>query len=297
MKLVFYERTRTTDHNGKLGQMNTKITVNDYEAIKSIVDKIAYNYSPDIKEDLKKRFFELFRILNFEQRNLMKLLSINFKDISAGTYINILYDILKQKLDSNFLDKYTTIYAIPVAADKVDKTKTKSGNLVAYLIPTVLNMVFNYDERNVYVLSNASYLSEHSISNNSLIFLCDNFIGTGNQVKKCIETYKDFMNITDNIIIITIAILECGFKLLENKYPVIYGIKYKRAISDDQTLLNLQAKRIMEEIESIIKVPKKYKFGYNNSEALLSFDLKAPNNTFPIYWYKGNSRRTPIFPG
>jgi hypothetical protein len=41
----------------------------------------------------------------------------------------------------------------------------------------------------------------------------------------------------------------------------------------------------MSEIEEMLAISSKFKFGYKKSEALISLD-RTPNNTFPLFWCK-----------
>ena len=59
--------------------------------------------------------------------------------------------------------------------------------------------------------------------------------------------------------------------------------------------MKANALSVMNDIEKEIGVTKTWNLGYRQSEALLAFDFKAPNNTFPIFWLTKQNRNTIFF--
>lgn len=276
--------------------MSEQLTIADYESIRTIVDSLASNYEDEIKVILLERFYDLFRLLNDTQKNLIKNLSKKFCNIRVEKYINYIFNIINNNFNERKISHYDNIFAIPISS-KPKESMIKSGSIVAYYIPRIINMLYSKNiDANIIALQNIECLSAYENRNNSLIIFCDEFIGSGKQAKRCLENYEKFKKLdNDDIIILSIFILKDGYSLLSNKYDVMYYDLYEKGISDDSSLMKNNALKIMREIEELIQVPKTYRFGAGRSEGLISFELKAPNNTFPIYWYKGNSKRQPVF--
>lgn len=269
------------------------LTLDDFHSIESIVSAIAGGFGEWIKAGFTARLTELLRPMNSEQRELIKTLSRRLRIVKYGEYPDCLRKILQSHFNRDRLKSYNNIFAIPIASQGGD-SKIKSGSFVAYQMPQIIKRIFG-DDLKIHALSGVSYLAPHVNRSRALILLCDDFIGTGQQAQKCLRTYEKYKNDSDDVIFLTIVILKMGYELLKESYPVLYGEIYDRAISDDTALMRAGADRIMREIEGAMKVPGKFSFGFCGAEALLAFELKAPNNTFPVYWYKGRSGRRPLF--
>ena len=73
-------------------------------------------------------------------------------------------------------------------------------------------------------------------------------------------------------------------------------LHFKRGISDRYVGEQLDTySRIMTHIEDKLKVAAKDRFGYNQSEALISL-IRTPNNTFPVFWKSYGKNKIVPFP-
>lgn len=135
--------------------------------------------------------------------------------------------------------------------------------------------------------------STHFITQNTIVVLVDDFIGTGDTALGSIEYARrclpDGFPI-DHIKIMSIAAMESGVeKIQEFGINVYTHYIINKGISDNYTGESLEnAIRLMNSIESKIRVRSKFQFGYKQSEALISM-CRCPNNTFPVYWLGKNT--------
>lgn len=248
------------------------------------------------RSDLIERFCALARECSPEECSLLFQLTKKFENLPLAKYENAL-ESLVSSLPEELFRNIERIFVIPVSAKK-DSGKLKSGSMIGHLLKTYLGYDAQIDDDvEIHFLPNVSYLKNKMKRGPSLIIFCDDFIGTGSQASGCINWYSDFKKNEDTAIFATISILQSGLEHISRLgYAVYHQSIYKKAISDFQNEFSTNAISIMEDIETRIKVPSRYRLGFEGSEALLAFNLRAPNNTFPVYWYKHKgSRRKPVF--
>lgn len=144
-------------------------------------------------------------------------------------------------------------------------------------------------------------------TDNAVIILVDDFIGSGltayKHIKsyiKLLKEYKHNVNVADFCVVVDVAMKHGVNYLLDNGIDSFYDVLQSKAISEDETLEEKQVKskiRIMKEIEG--KVFKNlnpiYSLGFEGSESLVSILNKAPNNTFPFYWEKCVGDKKAVF--
>lgn len=222
-------------------------------------------------------------------------LTKKFENLPLAKYENAL-ESLVSRLPEELFRNIERVFVIPVSAKK-DSGKLKSGSMIGHLLKTYLGYDAQIDDNvEIHFLPNVSYLKSKMKRGPSLIIFCDDFIGTGSQASGCIDWYSDFKKNEDSTIFVTVSILQSGLEHIRSLgYAVYYQSIYKKAISDFQNEFSTNAISVMEGIEDKIKVPPRYRLGFEGSEALLAFNLRAPNNTFPVYWYNKGSRRKPVF--
>lgn len=145
------------------------------------------------------------------------------------------------------------------------------------------------------------------ISDGDCIVIVDDFVGTGNSMKKTITWFQAAIEEIDKNVELKICVVGgCGFGVAEIEKTgceiyCVYSID--KAISEqykDQKLN--EAIQQMGDLEDILakqikgKYFDKYRFGYGKSEAMYFRDGgNTPNNVFPIFWWdmlKGKRRYT-----
>lgn len=144
-------------------------------------------------------------------------------------------------------------------------------------------------------------------TDNSVIILVDDFIGSGltayKHIKsyiKLLKEYKHHVNVEDFCVVVDVAMKHGVNYLLDNGIDSFYDVLQSKAISEDETLEEKQVKskiRIMKNIEGKVlkNLNPKYSLGFESSESLVSILNKAPNNTFPFYWEKCVGDKKAVF--
>ena len=80
-----------------------------------------------------------------------------------------------------------------------------------------------------------------------------------------------------------------------NVYTTVSVIREK-GISDYYLGETLdENKDLMVEIEKNLGTKREYRFGYGDSESLVTM-CRTPNNTFPIFWQENNNMKVAPFP-
>lgn len=132
------------------------------------------------------------------------------------------------------------------------------------------------------------------LSKNWKIILVDDYIWTW---ESAITFIKEFLEKVDkqkkdNLIILTLAWQKDGIRKIEDYWvKVVTWEVFHKGISDYYN--GEKQKKMIETMKSIEKIinwernlRKEFEFWYKKSEWLISFELRCPNNTFPIFWFK-----------
>lgn len=142
---------------------------------------------------------------------------------------------------------------------------------------------------------------------NCCIALVDDFVGSGETASTCVREYKTFLeskNVIVNIeqfsIVVAAAMKEGVAEI--NKYGMDCFAEdiMDKGITCDASKKQFQRDKnvsLMKSIEGKLmpNMSDEYSFGYHHSEALISILDKAPNNTFPFYWYTKGTKSKAIF--
>ena len=142
---------------------------------------------------------------------------------------------------------------------------------------------------------------------NCCIALVDDFVGSGETATTHVREYMTFLaheNIKVKLgqfNIVVAAAMKDGVDKV-NKYGIDCFAQdiMDKGITCDTTKRQYQRDKNVELMESIEEqlmpnMSKDYSFGYHHSEALISILDKAPNNTFPFYWYTQGMDTKAIF--
>ena len=138
-----------------------------------------------------------------------------------------------------------------------------------------------------------------NIKPNQAVILLDDYIGSGETAISAIEWFMKCHNVpSKQIVIISIAAQEIGIQQVQDKMgvAVFSSLHFERGISDYYVGEQLDTyTRIMTRIENKLNVADKDRFGYNQSEALISL-IRTPNNTFPVFWKTYGKNKIVPFP-
>ncbi len=172
----------------------------------------------------------------------------------------------------------------------------KSGPHMIYPFQQAVSKIIS--QKDMYFIEYSNFLSSCiDLSEKKVIFLLDDFIGTGNQA---VKAWKEKVIISNNyesnqhIIFLYLALtgFSSGVENIETNtdMKVILGTQPMndsfRCFSDssliyEDTTEREEAKEIME---SAGKMLYEYPLGYENDQAAVAFSHNTPNNSLPVIW-------------
>lgn len=236
-------------------------------------------------EESLSRFGELIDILKNNQIELILELTNRYRWFSLNEYHSQLRQLLK-KLYKQLIPGLNRIYLFPIIKPK-DELDTKSGHAVMYMLDAIKPSIPEYAHIEFVKLNQFEDLKEDKLNlqPNEMLLLVDDYIGTGGTLDSTLaEVHKNKTTKTHFAILSVIIQEETQKKLDFNKIVNIFGETTKKGITHYYSGDELENKTsIMDDIEKHIPKVKRYKFGFEKSEALVTM-VKTPNNTFPIFW-------------
>lgn len=236
-------------------------------------------------EECLSRFGELIDNLKNEQIELIIELTERYRWFSLNEYHSQLRKLLKE-----FYKKYMLtiekVYLFPIIKPE-DELNTKSGHAVMYMLDAIKPSLSEFNHVEFIQLNSFEDISSEKLNlkENELLLLVDDYIGSGRTLTSTLDKMKENNSIKNNFVILSVMIQKETKDLLdENGVKNIIGETSKKGITNFYQGKDLESKeRIMTEIENLIPKVKKYRFGFEQSEALVTM-AKTPNNTFPIFW-------------
>ncbi|AYC30337.1 hypothetical protein [Paenisporosarcina cavernae] len=250
-------------------------------------DSIMYNH-----------FITSLEKLNLDEQFFIINLTEKFTYITITEYENLILKMFEDAFNKGYLRK--KIYVIPLLKYsgnfESEMKLVKSSNFVAYLTKS---MLFNYQKWkkgkkiNVYNFLNEDDIKEINEKNNLVIFI-DDYIGSGNTAKQCLEEYiSKGLNI-NNILIMSMCIEDNAKKIFDSMrlnyiHSEIdyYNIRDVLKDSKDDEM------SILKNISKKINASDDFAFGYNKTGALISL-IRTPNNTIPFFWSTKKGRKAPF---
>lgn len=253
------------------------------------------------------------KTLNDEQKQLALELTDKFKYIDLQQLILNVRNSLISLVDKKGCNVSSILIAplkspiIKISNPSEDRNyvivdKEKSGD---YIFGIVARQDLNINA-NIRICSSPKELIT-CYKDNCCIALVDDFVGSGETATAYVREYKNFLaskNIKVNLgqfNIVVAAAMKDGVDKV-NKYGIDCFAQeiMDKGITCDTTKRQYQRDKNIELMESIEEqlmpnMPKDYSFGYHHSEALISILDKAPNNTFPFYWYTQGMDTKAIF--
>lgn len=254
----------------------------------------------DNEFSLYHRFCETLNLFEEEQQELIIDLTKKFLKIDLDGYLGTLKQVLKNMYNNDPSIFTSKIFILPLNFAE-ENYKVKSSAMMAYLFQ---NSSFNYEpyfagKKITIVTSIQNIPNNINTSASSIIFLVDDYIGTGDTAETALNSITDSKIIKDKIIVVSLVAQNEGVKKIEDMGFKVYAAHYrKKGISEEYEGEKMEKyTNLMEEIERKILPRSENKFGYKRSEALVSM-IRTPNNTFPIYWFegKGSMKMNPPFP-
>lgn len=179
----------------------------------------------------------------------------------------------------------------------------KSGTLVTYPLS---HSPFYEDLEDNGRISIKKDLDKIDVENFECIILIDDFIGSG---KTFCDEYRDEgieewilgrTELPKVCVLSTVIMSEGKKKIMETfRYIEVYA-QERHKIFDRRSSPLLALGNFPKhysnnsKYENLIKISKRYKGGFKNSQGLLAFSHGTPNNTLPIFWWGKNW--VPLFP-
>jgi len=240
-----------------------------------------------VSESEKKsmtRIIELAKGLNDEERFMLFKLIINFRIIKLGEYESLI-KLSINTIPPNKINALSKIIVMPLIAPK-HRGKTKSSSLIAYLFKTPDTVLgTSFEGHNIQVIDMINPIHLSNINRDGLIFLVDDFIGTGNTAIECISDLERIGLKKESVAIITLTAMKEGvINLSRMGISVFTSIIMDKGISSIEEIeIRTNFIRTMTILEDRYSIPENYRFGYGKSESLIRL-VRPPNNTFPIFW-------------
>ncbi len=274
--------------------MNTNIRLSA-DVFTKLVDVFKENEwdipdGPAGNESRFNRFCERLSILDTKEQLLVIELTKRFKVIESSDYLKSIIELLDElnQKDIPFFKQTSAFHILPLIAPK-DFHKTKSSNFVWYYFKSE-RVKYNplFLGKQLKFLEPTNPIALKDLNSSDSVILVDDYVGSGDTAKEAVEWLTNNSSIVrEKIIILSIAAQITGINCIDSNLhiPTYTLHKLPRGISDYYTLDALIIHtQTMEAIERKLKVRKKFKFGYNRSEGLISL-IRTPNNTFPVFWH------------
>jgi len=238
------------------------------------------------QKDLFNNFCNLIDRLGDEEKELILLISNDFIKIDVVAYLLHLNRAFFSIPAELYKDR-THIFCVPAMPPK-QIGRIKSPSIIPYQFQhLILRQQEETKNKKIVSYDSLEYLTKnHAKRSNSILFLMDDFVGTGETLLQTLEHYNDNHKVPDEIVLVVcIACLSIGIKALhEFGYGLFFSIMQKRGISDSIRVKNkLLALSTMDKMERRLMITPLEKHGYMNSEGLISL-IRTPDNTFPVFW-------------
>ena len=252
-------------------------------------------------ENRFNRFCQRLSLLDADEQDLVIELTRNFTVISGNDYLQFLIGLLNRINEDQveLFKKTNKFFVFPLLAPQ-DFKRIKSSTCVWYSFRSEsikYSPVFLEKDLIFCDITKASWVD--NIKPNQAVILLDDYIGSGETAISAIEWFMKCHNVpSKQIVIISIAAQEIGIQQVQDKMgvAVFSSLHFKRGISDYYVGEQLDTyTRIMTRIENKLNVADKDRFGYNQSEALISL-IRTPNNTFPVFWKTYGKNKIVPFP-
>lgn len=252
------------------------------EELSSLVDFCKDQNESDLIYDLLNRFFFLYQ-----------------EDMNRGwqQMANQIFNVWK-------LDKNETQIVAMNTDDDAD-----SSQAVLQMLKAPIRQIIN--KRATY--KNSIDASIEYVANKPCIVIVDEFIGSGDTVKRNVKYLKEKLEEKQisseirskiKIYICVVAAMEHSLSNVEASADGIFAVhRLKKGISGYYEFPQLETKLdTMLQMESRLEYSpdsRYFPFGYKKSEALYGADgWNAVNNLFPVFWWerrKGGKKHTPLF--
>lgn len=182
---------------------------------------------------------------------------------------------------------FSKVVLMPVL-DKLPASKSKSGDAVAWVMSRSLKNAAATSGRSFDMASqtiSGEIMAHASVTS---FFLVDDYIGTGKTAYFAVSQLLDQGVAVENISVGAFVGMSAAEELLASKgVRTVFLSKLLKGISDAPGILDKKsAIEVMGHMERRMKIHDRFRLGFEGSEALALMCF-CPNNTFPVFWWKG----------
>lgn len=266
----------------------SELNINTFGVIHQIWNEKEWKFpTPDAKNSAFDNLCEMFQKLNAEEQELLVNLMRCYSYYSYTDYQALLIKAFLKIKEQQIINVDRLVIAPLVQSKDIDNNKTKSGHNLTYPADTVAireNKVLNNIERTV--LQNPLINRDKISGDKILVILLDDFIGSGKSAVRVVQQVRNNLTAKDEIVIVSLLVMQKGLDNLANvSIPLYWAELVPKGIENNQFIIDKYlAYKLIDKIwENYLDISKKYKRGYEKSEALVTL-LRTPNNTLPMYW-------------
>jgi hypothetical protein len=241
-------------------------------------------------KEVFNRFGTILESFSREEAELLVDLLERYDWVSYDDYNSYLRTMLID-LNRDFLRGIQNLYLFPIIKPE-DEDEIKSGHSIVYMLDAILPSIPQYRGIVRHKISKFQELQDLQLPDTGKLLIVDDYIGTGNTLQRTLDRIALNPTLNGRIIVLSIAIQEEAIALLNRVgISVIARILVLKGITDYyESPVREEKSAIMKQIERRLKVPKGMRFGYEESEALITL-IRTPNNTFPVFWKSVNRKR------
>jgi len=244
-------------------------------------------FSKDEDDSVYDAFFELLQVLSPAERALLLEITERYLWISGSEYDQRIKDALNL-IPVSLVENVKTLFLFPIIK-LTDVGKSKNGITLVYDIKAMSPKLTKFKHLKVQTVDKfEDFMNGNGTKENEILFLVDDFIGTGETLNQCLSEIGTRMKIDmGKVVIISISCQSETLNRLRSQGLMIYSpnIIY-RGISDFNAEPDIELKKdLMKLIEKSIPGAKSVTLGYQESEAVITLK-RTPDNTFPIFWKK-----------
>lgn len=265
------------------------LSISQLEKLKELFNAKGWPVIEDEELSVFERFYRTLLMFDTEEQNFLIRLTYGFDHIPLSEYLDYLVLPLK-RLRADAGNK-NLLFVTCTPKDDVGCVKSSSAVLYQLKGTTIRQHV---NLQPMLAIEDITKLPNYPITENTLIVLVDDFVGTGETAVSAVDYVHELIpSLTDNshIVICCIVALQTGLSTLQSAGIKTYcAVERRKAIAEDMRIEDRPvASGLMQSIEKKLKkVKPDYQFGYKGSEALVCME-RCPNNTFPVYWLKKNT--------
>lgn len=218
------------------------------------------------------------RLPSEPQRQLVLRLTSSYRWIKPEEYHKRFWQVWQ-----DFLSRLPDgVRSISVARLPVKQQRgAKSSDFMSYMVRSFESSLRSSGRRVAFrSLEKAVASADRTVA----VVIVDDYVGSGDTLRQILEKVPPATDSLPIFVLVLAAQKEGVAALAQQGCTVIAGEVHGRGISDcEPTAWVSEAHDVMTKIEVMLRIGKKFQFGYGRTEGLVSM-RRTPNNTFPLFW-------------